>query len=150
MSSTQSTIRHLFKDVLQYNASDPTIRLVMLLTVFLSSDHQSLPSETLQAELDLLHLGKLTRADVGMLLLHPHMEKPGVILEYLKTQGVSDGGSLDHKKHGRKSSMKGMPTKAIKSLIEDISVKILERDSKVLPLSYTLFSVKLKNIRGKH
>lgn len=103
----------------------------MLLTVFLPLD-QSSPPETIQAQLDQLHLGKLTKTDVGSLLQHPHMEKPVPVIEYLRSQGLADNGDHEHKKSGKKASAKGMGPKFIRPLIEEITENILERNTKVL------------------
>ncbi|EGN92146.1 hypothetical protein SERLA73DRAFT_173118 [Serpula lacrymans var. lacrymans S7.3] len=102
---TIPVLRQLYTD---FPSTDPTVRLVLLLTVFLSDTclAHTTPT-TLRSKLEPLGLIPLTKADVFNVLTNPFVEKHGPILDFAKEEiGLSD--------------------KDFKELVQEVAVKCLE------------------------
>ncbi|KAJ3715357.1 hypothetical protein C8R42DRAFT_218810 [Lentinula raphanica] len=85
-SSVQVNLRYLFAD---FPSSDPVVRLVILLTAFLSVEREAgsascVPS--LKAKLDPLKLGLITPADMFDILIHPFTDRYHPVFDYMKTE----------------------------------------------------------------
>ncbi|TFK52615.1 hypothetical protein OE88DRAFT_1807498 [Heliocybe sulcata] len=106
---TINFLRQLWAD---YPSDDPTVRLVMLLTVFLSDNclAHTTPA-TLKSKLDALGLTPLSRKDIYDVLLNPFVERYTPILEYGKVEV-------------------GLDSSGVKSLLEDVALKCLEINCK--------------------
>ncbi|KAL0579125.1 hypothetical protein V5O48_002857 [Marasmius crinis-equi] len=111
---SQSTIRHLFAE---FPSSDSTVRLVVLLTVFMAADTDSLP--TVKVRLEDLKIGPLTRRDIYNLLIHPMMDRCTTIFDYMR----SEMESLDL---GRK----GLNSQEIRQIVDDVATRLIEIDCK--------------------
>lgn len=106
---TINVLRQLWAD---YPSDDPTVRLVMLLTVFLSDNclAHTTPA-TLKTKLDALGLTPLSRKDIYDVLINPFVERYTPIMEYAKVEV-------------------GLDSRGIKSLLEDVTLKCLEINCK--------------------
>lgn len=96
---TVNALRHLYA---AYPSKDPTVRLVMLVTVF--NGHTP---ATVHAKLESLKLLPLTKRDVHNVLLNPFIERHTNVMEYAKTH-------LDFE------------PKEMRAFLEDIATKCLE------------------------
>ena len=107
---TIQVLRQLFTD---FPSGDPTVRLVLLLTVFLSDNclAHTTPA-TLRSKLEPLGLTLLTRQDIFNVLVNPFVERYGPILEFAKTEV-------------------GLDNKETRELVEEVAVKSLEIGCKV-------------------
>ncbi|KZT25395.1 hypothetical protein NEOLEDRAFT_1156310 [Neolentinus lepideus HHB14362 ss-1] len=106
---TINVLRQLWAD---YPSDDPTVRLVMLLTVFLSDNclAHTTPA-TLKTKLDALGLTPLSRKDIYDVLINPFVERYTPILEYGKVEV-------------------GLDSRGIKLLLEEVTLKCLEINCK--------------------
>ncbi|KIJ64454.1 hypothetical protein HYDPIDRAFT_175437 [Hydnomerulius pinastri MD-312] len=109
---TVNVLRQLYAD---FPSSDPTVRTVMLLTVFLSDSTLSttvtpLALATLKAKLEALNLTPLTKDDLLNVMTNPFVEKLTILLEFAKEMEMS--------------------AKAIKDLVQEVAVQCLEIGSK--------------------
>ncbi|KIM65938.1 hypothetical protein SCLCIDRAFT_1211945 [Scleroderma citrinum Foug A] len=109
-SYTVNILRQLYTD---FPTSDPTVRTVMLLTVFLFDGiiPPSAPLATARSKLETLNLLPLTRQDLVNVMTNPFIEKPQILLEYAKED-------MD------------MSPKMIKELVQEVAVACLEVGSK--------------------
>jgi len=83
-ASTVSSLTQLYTD---FPSSDPTVRLVLLLGVFIN-DHTPLSATPirLKSKLEPLGLLPITRQDVFNLMINPFVEKYQSILEFARTE----------------------------------------------------------------
>ncbi|KAJ7288304.1 hypothetical protein C8J57DRAFT_1047482, partial [Mycena rebaudengoi] len=88
---------------------DPTVRLVMLLSVFAADPTPSLP--TIKTRLAALRMGPLTRRDAVGLMCSPFLERSVSLIEYLKREG-------------------GWTHADVRSLVEEVAVRCLEIECK--------------------
>ncbi|KIM89376.1 hypothetical protein PILCRDRAFT_813299 [Piloderma croceum F 1598] len=105
--STIAVLRTLYAD---FPSQDPTVRLVLLLTVFLtssSSHHERVSSASLKTQLEALGLTPLTKKDIFNVMLNPFIEKFSGIVEYAKVYV-------------------GLRSKEVKELLEEVAIKCLE------------------------
>lgn len=123
---TVNVLRQLYTD---FPTSDPTVRTVMLLTVFLFDGiiPPSAPLATARSKLETLDLLPLTRQDLVNVMINPFFEKPQILLEFAKED-------MD------------MSPKEIKELVQEVAVACLEVGSKV----YTFFTLSTRNILRPH
>lgn len=124
-------LRQLFAD---FPTSDPVVRLVILLTAFLSVEPSS-PAcvSTLKAKLEPLKLGPITLADMLNLLIHPFIDRHAPVFEYMKVE-------LESPETGRK----GLTQEEMKTVVENVATRLLEIDCKVrneLHLLVTVFII---------
>ncbi|KAJ8080580.1 hypothetical protein PM082_017414 [Marasmius tenuissimus] len=110
---TQSTIRYLFSE---FPCNDPTVRLVVLLTVFMAADTDTL--SIVKVRLEDLKIGPLTRRDVYNLLIHPMMDRCSVLFDYMRTEMESEQGR------------KGLSAKEISPIVDDVATRLIEIDCK--------------------
>ncbi|KDQ62290.1 hypothetical protein JAAARDRAFT_30185 [Jaapia argillacea MUCL 33604] len=105
LAPTINVLRQLWAD---YPSKDPTVRLVMLLTVFLSDNcfAHTTPA-TLKTKLDALGLTPLSKDDIFEVLINPFVERFIPILEYAKVEV-------------------GLKQQAVKELIEEVAARCLE------------------------
>jgi hypothetical protein len=123
MLYTIQILRQLFTD---FPSTDPTVRLVILLTVFLSDNclAHTTPA-TLRSKLEPLGLLPLTRKDIFNVLTNPFVERYAPILEFAKVE-------------------LGLNAKVIRELVEEVAVACLEVGCKVCfripyPESFSVF-----------
>ncbi|KAI6044807.1 hypothetical protein EDC04DRAFT_2932465 [Pisolithus marmoratus] len=105
---TTNALRQLYSD---FPTSDPTVRTVMLLTVFLFDGLLQPPLSTAKSKLQSLNLLPLTRQDLLVILTNPFIERPLTILDYAREE-------------------MGMSPKAIKELVHEVAVMCLGIGSK--------------------
>ncbi|KAF9463035.1 hypothetical protein BDZ94DRAFT_648521 [Collybia nuda] len=113
--SSQHTIeilRYLFTD---FPTSDPTARLVILVTVFVTSENLHSTTASIHGKLDALGLLPLTRRDVYNILVNPFVERYQVLLEYAKREVTA-----------RENGSKGLSAVEIRQLVEEVGAKLLE------------------------
>ncbi|KAJ3894288.1 hypothetical protein GG344DRAFT_86643 [Lentinula edodes] len=118
LSSTQVNLRYLFAD---FPSSDPVVRLVILLTAFLSVEREpDTPScvPSLKAKLEPLKLGPITSTDMLNILVHPFTDRYQPVLDYMKSELENSEGK------------KGLNQIDIKDVIRDVSMRLLELDCK--------------------
>ncbi|KAJ4482055.1 hypothetical protein J3R30DRAFT_2117499 [Lentinula aciculospora] len=118
LSSTQVNLRYLFAD---FPSSDPVVRLVILLTAFLSVEREPgtlscVPS--LKAKLDPLKLGPITLTDMLDILVHPFTDRHHPVFDYMKSELETSEGH------------NGMDPNEIKAVVGRISARLLELDCK--------------------
>ncbi|KAH7885344.1 hypothetical protein F5I97DRAFT_1884682 [Phlebopus sp. FC_14] len=110
---TINVLRQLYSD---FPSTDPTVRVVMLLTALLadgilSSQACAASVALLKSKLELLNLLPLTKQDLFDAMTNPFVEKHAVLLEYAKEE-------------------MGMSPEVISDLVRDVAVKCLEIGSK--------------------
>jgi hypothetical protein len=107
---TIQILRQLFTD---FPSTDPTVRLVILLTVFLSDNclAHTTPS-TLRNKLEPLGLTPLTRQDIFNVLVNPFVERYSYILDFARAEV-------------------GLNGKEIHKLVSDVAIACLEIGCKV-------------------
>ncbi|KAF8827589.1 hypothetical protein HHX47_DHR4000120 [Lentinula edodes] len=118
LSSTQVNLRYLFAD---FPSSDPVVRLVILLTAFLSVEREpDTPScvPSLKAKLEPLKLGPITSTDMLNILVHPFTDRYQPVLDYMKSELANSEGK------------KGLNQVDIKDVIRNVSTRLLELDCK--------------------
>jgi hypothetical protein len=105
-NSTIIVLRTLYAD---FPSQDPTVRLVLLLTVFVSSSshHDRVSPTSLKTKFEALGLTPLSRKDILNVLLNPFIEKFTIVVEYAKAHV-------------------GLGTKQVRDLVEEVAIKCLE------------------------
>jgi hypothetical protein len=79
--SSAVAVQHLYRDFLGCTSADPTVRLVLLLSVFASSPF-SMSATVAHVKLQTLKLTPLTHEDLMNMLLNPFVENFSVIGSY--------------------------------------------------------------------
>ncbi|KAF8840739.1 hypothetical protein BDN67DRAFT_968036 [Paxillus ammoniavirescens] len=110
---TVNVLRQLYAD---FTNTDPTVRIVMLLTVFLSDSTLVITAvpqalSSMKGKLGALNLLPLTKEDLFNVMTNPFVEKHTLLLEYAKED-------------------MGMSVKEIKGLVQEVAIKCLEIGSK--------------------
>jgi hypothetical protein len=114
-------LRYLYTE---FPTDDPTARLVVLITVFITSENLQSTPDTVQAKLDELGLSPLTKQDVCNILLSPFVDKYQVLLSYAR------------KKVGQKTDgSTGLEEEDIFGIVEEVAYKCLEIACKVIGTS---------------
>lgn len=114
-SHNSQILRQLFTD---FPSSDPSVRIVLLMTVFTNPEGGHVSSSTIKSRLEPLKLSPLTRMDICNVFINPFLERFNPLLEYLRTEiQRPDGG-------------KGMDPVGIRALVEDVAVRCLELECK--------------------
>ncbi|KAF8231714.1 hypothetical protein L208DRAFT_1423428 [Tricholoma matsutake] len=109
---TTEVLRYLFTD---FPSSDSTVRLVMLIAIFILPDNLHHSPASLHAQLQVLGLTPVTKKDVVDILLNPFVERFQPLLDYAKREvGEQEDGT------------KGMGRKELATLVEDVAGKCLE------------------------
>ncbi|KAF5385682.1 hypothetical protein D9757_005531 [Collybiopsis confluens] len=135
LPNTQANLQRLFADF-SISGSDPSVRLVMILTAFLpacsggaAGSASSSSVSSLKERLDALKLKPPVSLDDMMnLFLHPLMERYTPVFEYLKKEVRMDTSESDDDKVS--SKRKGMKRAELKSIVEKVAVRLLETDCK--------------------
>lgn len=111
-SITTTTTIHVLRTLfLDFPSHDPTVRLVLILTVFLScssnnSSDRTSPA-TLKTKFEILGLTPLTRKDIINVMLNPFIEKYASVVMYAKVEI-------------------GLMSAEIKDLVQEVAIKCLE------------------------
>lgn len=114
---TGDCLRFLYAD---FPSSDPTVRLVILVVVFIAAENLHMNPATIQAKLDALNLTPITRKDAYNVLVNPFVERYNALVEYARQEvGENEAGT------------KGLGVIQIKSLVEEVAAKCLEIACKV-------------------
>ncbi|KAF8903160.1 hypothetical protein CPB84DRAFT_1728604 [Gymnopilus junonius] len=109
---TGETLLYLFSE---FPSSDVSVRLVMLLLVFLSAEDTRMSTTAIKAKLDLLGLTPVTKRDIFNVLVNPFVEKFNTIMNFARAEvSTTDEGS------------KGMSPIEIEALVEEVADKCLE------------------------
>jgi hypothetical protein len=109
MPATGTALRYLWRD---FPSSNPTARLVILLTVFIGGPTATV--DALHSDLQRLNLTPVSTEDIAHVLLSPFVEHFSSTLSYAKTHcGIND-------------------EMAFSSFLADVAVRCLEVASKVL------------------
>ncbi|TFK64618.1 hypothetical protein BDN72DRAFT_254986 [Pluteus cervinus] len=107
---TVEILHHLYAD---FPSTNPTVRLVILITVFISSENLHVTPANTHSKLETLHLTPMTRRDVFSILVSPFVERYQVLLEYARREVVMKEG-------------KGMGPKEIRELVQEVVCRCLE------------------------
>ena len=109
-ASTVSSLTQLYTD---FPSPDPTVRLVLLLGVFIN-DHTPLSATPirLKSKLEPLGLLPIARQDVFNVMINPFVEKYQSILEFARTEV-------------------GLSQKEIGGLVQEVAVRCLSEGCKV-------------------
>ena len=114
---TGEILVHLFTD---FPSTDVTVRLVILIVIFIAADNLHMPTSAIHRKLESLGLTPLTRKDAYNILINPFVERYLSVMEYAQEEiGVQEDGS------------KGMNTAETSSLMEDVGARCLEIGCKV-------------------
>lgn len=108
---------------MDFPSSDPVVRLVILLTAFLSFEYGvpvSSYAPSLKAKLEPLKLGPMTMTDMHNLLIHPFIDRHTPVFEYMKAELESP-----------ETGQKGLNQAEMKIVAENVSTRLLEVDCKV-------------------
>jgi hypothetical protein len=107
----------LFSDFPSIEAS---VRLVVLIIIFIAADDLHMPLPTLRAKLESLALMPVTRRDVFNILVNPFVESFASLLEFAAEEiGVKEDGS------------KGMSVLEREDLVAEVVAKCVEISCKV-------------------
>ncbi|KAF8967162.1 hypothetical protein BDZ97DRAFT_570221 [Flammula alnicola] len=110
--STADILLHLFAD---FPSTDITVRLVVLVVVFIASDNLHMTHTAIRARLETLGLTPITRRDALNVLVNPFVERYSSVINFARHEiGVKDDGS------------KGMSSHQIHSLVEEVAARCLE------------------------
>ena len=116
-AATGETLRQLYSD---FPSSDPAVRLVVIIVVFISAENNQTSVHDVHSALDALGVVPLTKNDIFNVLINPFVEKYATLLDYARKEvGVKEDGS------------KGMGPPQIRELVEELAVKCLEVGCKV-------------------
>ncbi|KAF5382555.1 hypothetical protein D9615_002846 [Tricholomella constricta] len=110
--TTIETLRYLYAD---FPSSDPTVRLVILITFFSATENLHCSPSAIHVKLEALNLIPLTRKDVLNILVNPFVDRYQVLLDYAQW-------GMGEKEHGAK----GMTMKEFKELVGEIISRCLE------------------------
>lgn len=117
MPATGAALRYLWRD---FPSTNPTARLVILLTVFIGGPTATV--DVLHSDLRRLNLTPVSTEDIAHVLLSPFVEHFSSTLSYAKTHcGIND-------------------EIAFSSFLADVAVRCLEVPSKVLFSSYLRYN----------
>ncbi|GLB38316.1 hypothetical protein LshimejAT787_0501810 [Lyophyllum shimeji] len=111
-STTMETLRFLYAD---FPSSDPTVRLVMLIVFFNTTENLHSSPPAIHGKLEALNLTPLTREDVLNILVNPFVDRYQVLLDYAKWE-------LGKKEDGTK----GLGPKEFRGLVGDVVSRCLE------------------------
>lgn len=115
--TTGDVLRHLYSE---FQSSDATVRLVILIVVFVSAENLHTDPSVVHSKLEGLGLTPLTKKDVYNILVNPFVERYHNLLDYARQEiGVNEDDT------------KGMGPKEIRQLVEEVAVKCLEVACKV-------------------
>ncbi|EEB92532.1 hypothetical protein MPER_08943, partial [Moniliophthora perniciosa FA553] len=115
-ANIQNVIRYLYSE---FPSSDPAVRLVVLLTVFLpASSLNNVSVATIKSRLEELKFGPVTKQDLYNLLIHPLTDRCDSILNYMRTEMASDQGH------------QGLSEKEINRVVDDVAARLIEVDCK--------------------
>ncbi|KAF7982917.1 hypothetical protein HWV62_25194 [Athelia sp. TMB] len=106
-NSTIPVLRALYSD---FPSTDPTVRLVIILTVFVPTTPTTTPTMTapaMRAKLESLGVAPLSRTDIVNVLLNPFIDRHRAVIDYAKV-------------------VIGMDPKEIHELVEEVAIKCLE------------------------
>ncbi|PPQ69611.1 hypothetical protein CVT24_001367 [Panaeolus cyanescens] len=109
---TGDILIHLFSD---FPTADVTVRLVMLVVIFLSADSLSTPIPTIRTKLESLGLAPLTKRDAYNILINPFVERYGSLLQYMRQEAGS-----------KSDGSRGMCEDEIMQLLAKVATKCLE------------------------
>ncbi|KAF7982133.1 hypothetical protein HWV62_29867 [Athelia sp. TMB] len=104
---TIPVLRALYSD---FPSTDPTVRLVIILTVFVPTTPTTTPTMTapaMRAKLESLGVAPLSRTNIVNVLLNPFIDRHRAIIDYAKV-------------------VIGMDPKKIHELVEEVAIKCLE------------------------
>ncbi|KAG5648430.1 hypothetical protein DXG03_005004 [Asterophora parasitica] len=107
--TTIETLRYLYTD---YPSSDPTVRLVILITLFSTTENLLSNASTIHAKLEALNLTPLTRNDVVNVLVNPFVDRHLPLLDYARWD-FTDGPD----------KVKGILPKDFKELVREVISK---------------------------
>ncbi|KAF5369469.1 hypothetical protein D9758_002713 [Tetrapyrgos nigripes] len=113
--STQQNLLHLFTD---YPSSDPTVRLVILVIVFLSNDNNH-PTIPIKTRLETLKIGPVTRLDLYNVLIHPFVERYSSVFDYMRSD-------METSEEGKK----GLNQREMRAVVDEVAARLLEFDCK--------------------
>ncbi|KAK7056770.1 hypothetical protein VNI00_002487 [Paramarasmius palmivorus] len=114
-TNMQNVIRYLYSE---FPSSDPSVRLVVLLTIFFPADSWNVPVATIKARLEELDFGPVTRQDLYNLLMHPFTDRCESVLSYMLKEMESDHGKT------------GLSEKEIEQVANDVALRLIEVDCK--------------------
>ncbi|KAF8895518.1 hypothetical protein BD779DRAFT_1499942 [Infundibulicybe gibba] len=107
---TNEVLRYLYTD---FPSSDSSVRIVILVAVFISAENMQLAPATVHSRLETLGLLPITKKDLYNVLVNPFVERFSVLLEYAREE-VGEG------------SEKGMNEGGVVQLIEESVAKCME------------------------
>ncbi|KAF9013286.1 hypothetical protein BDQ17DRAFT_1343128 [Cyathus striatus] len=106
------TLRFLFRD---FPSTDPAARLVILIVIFVAAENLDQTPEYVQAKVDALGVGPVTKKDLYNVLINPFVERYNVLLQYASAAvGVKVNGSP------------GMENAEVLGLMEQVALKCIE------------------------
>ena len=82
VAGTIDALRHLYHD---FPSKDPSVRLVMLLTVFVAAPAVDHSPRVLHSKLEALKLTPVSKRDIFNVLLNPFIERHKALLNYAQT-----------------------------------------------------------------
>ncbi|RDB17847.1 hypothetical protein Hypma_000771 [Hypsizygus marmoreus] len=113
--STSHIIENLRLLYTDFPSSDPTARLVILITIFIASENLHSSPSAIQTKLEALSLTPVTRKDVFDVLASPFVDRYNTLLDYAKREIVE-----------RDDGTKGMGSNEIEEVVEEVASKCLE------------------------
>ncbi|KAF8645256.1 hypothetical protein AX16_008081 [Volvariella volvacea WC 439] len=105
-------LRHLYTD---FPSPDPSVRLVILVTIFIDPALYDANTAAIHAKLESLHLTPITRLDIINILSNPFVDRYQSLLDYARRE-VSV----------RKDGNKGLDAGEIRDLVLEVVCKCLE------------------------
>lgn len=108
---------HLYGD---FPSSDVSVRLVVLVVVFIAAESLHMTHTAVRAKLEGLGLGPITRRDILNILVNPFVERYESVINFARQEVLDkDTGS------------KGLNTQEINDIVEEVAAKCLEIACKV-------------------
>ncbi|TFK24971.1 hypothetical protein FA15DRAFT_669031 [Coprinopsis marcescibilis] len=111
-NATGDILRQLYSD---YPSTDPTVRLVVIIAIFISAENSRTSTSQLHTILEATVLAPLTKRDAYNILINPFVEKYSAVLEYARQEiGFKEDGS------------KGLSASDARGLLEEVARKCLQ------------------------
>ncbi|KAF9483532.1 hypothetical protein BDN70DRAFT_873849 [Pholiota conissans] len=110
--STGDILLHLFSD---FPSTDVSVRLVILVVVFIAAENLHMTHTALRAKLEALNVGPIKRRDVVNILINPFVECYNAVINFAR-QEVSMGDD----------GPKGLSPQEIDAIVEEVAGRCLE------------------------
>ncbi|KAF8195571.1 hypothetical protein BJ912DRAFT_1021259 [Pholiota molesta] len=110
--STGDILLHLFAD---FPSTDVSVRLVVLVVVFIAADNLHMTHTALRSKLEAIGLGPITRRDIVNILVNPFVERYNAVINFARQEvNMGDDG------------LKGLIPQETDEIVEEVAARCLE------------------------